>query len=374
MTQLDFSDILVAIVLVILLIELFISFVVYPYKNGKNFYSLMSEGARQVFQYDKELGYSLNTNLNFQSPTLPPKNAPRRIQWVDVRTDKYGFVTTDEIEKLKNSSKLIFCIGGSTTMGAESRHDRTYPAQLDKLVKTFGYRAINAGVGGYRSIHELLFLKKRILQHQPSAIILFSGYNDFEDKAYNLHQPFNPFMHCLSQSLPNNKLERYLQKSALFFVIKRLIFMLRKKIRMETLPSLTISNLKSEVENLDFLHEWKSNVTEIINICKENKIQVFLLVNASPVFPNATLEEKKFADQDLNMQGMFDIFVKYNEVMRDEIKELCLSECAHYVDPSSTFNIPYKERYSLFVDRMHFSEAGNEKLAKALFDEIKVYL
>ena len=74
------------------------------------------------------------------------------------------------------------------------------------------------------------------------------------------------------------------------------------------------------------------------------------------------------------MQGMFDIFVKYNEVMRAEIKELCLSECAHYVDPSSTFNIPYKERYSLFVDRMHFSEAGNEKLAKALFDEIKVYL
>lgn len=374
MDQLDVLNIPVAIVLVLVLLELSISFVLYPFKNGKNFYSIMSQGARRVFKYDSELGYSLNTNLTFQSPTLPPKDAPRKIQWVDVRTDKYGFVTTEDIDELKNTYKLIFCIGGSTTMGAESRHDRTYPAHLDKLVKRLGYRSINAGVGGYRSIHELLFLKKRILRHQPSAIILFSGYNDFEDKAYNLYKPFNPYTHCLSQSLPNSKFEQYLQKSALFFVIKRLFFMLRKKIRMETLPSLAIDNLKSEVENLDFLHEWKSNVTEIINICLKNKIKVFMLVNASPVFPNASLAEKKFADKDLNMQGMFDIFVKYNEIMQAETRELCSRHSVHCIDPSCAFSIPYRERYSLFVDRMHFTEIGNEKLAKAVFNDIKEHL
>ena len=61
--------------------------------------------------------------------------------------------------------------------------------------------------------------------------------------------------------------------------------MLRKKIRMESLPSLAINNLKSEVENLEFLHEWKSNVTEIINICLEKKNKGFYAGQRVTSFP-----------------------------------------------------------------------------------------
>ena len=74
------------------------------------------------------------------------------------------------------------------------------------------------------------------------------------------------------------------------------------------------------------------------------------------------------------MQGMFEIFVKYNEVMQKENCELCLKHSVYCIDPSPAFDMPYRERFSLFVDRMHFTEAGNEKLAKAVFNDIKGHL
>ena len=48
------------------------------------------------------------------------------------------------IKKVKKQSKLIFCIGGSTTAGGESRHDFSYPNILNKykifIYSTFSFK------------------------------------------------------------------------------------------------------------------------------------------------------------------------------------------------------------------------------------------
>ena len=360
-------NILFLLFFIIILIELSISFVVYPLKNGVNFYKLITTGRFKVFKYDKTLGYDWNINLNYQNPTIPPKKAPRKIQWVDIRTNNNGFLTTKNIEKIKKQSKLIFCIGGSTTAGGESRHDFSYPNILSSYTEPLGFTVINAGVGGYRSIHELLLFKKKILKHKPYAVIIFSGYNDFEDSAWNLYKPFDAHTHCLSQNLPNNLTEVFLQKSSLYFISKRFIYFLRKKIRSENLPGFSINNFKKVLKNPTFLNEWSKNMSLLMNECKKNNIKIYMLSHASPCFKKASIKEKNFADIDLNMQGLFDIFLEYIELIEEKSKYLCKAFNAKFIDVNKSFDLPYKERYKMFVDRMHFSEKGNKLLAKSIF-------
>jgi hypothetical protein len=66
------------------------------------------------FKYDNELGYSFKPNVIYKNPTKPLENAPRRIMFGDMRTDKNGFLFTEDLDLLRKTEKLIFCLGGST--------------------------------------------------------------------------------------------------------------------------------------------------------------------------------------------------------------------------------------------------------------------
>ena len=357
------------------MVEILLAFVLYPMKNGQNYYTLIAgrEGGSNLFQYDNELGYSFRPNVIYKNPTHPLKNAPRRIMFGDMRTDKNGFLFTEDLDFIRKTEKLIFCVGGSTTQGAESRHDHTYPSILDLKLKNYGYRCINSGVGGYRSIHELLCLRKKILPYKPHAVILFSGYNDFEDFAYNLYKPYNPFTHCLGQSLPTNAIEKVLQKSATFHALKRVIYFSMKKIRTESIPPSGIEELNKVLSNQTWLEEWKTNVGQFIDECNENKIKCFLLSHASPCFDNASDEAKEFSNKDLNMNNRFDCFVKYLAIIHNATISLCDKKGAHFIDVRDVFDKvrPFQKRFGLFVDRMHLTEEGNALLADSIFKKIK---
>jgi lysophospholipase L1-like esterase len=282
-------DYILYILIVFVMAEILVAFVFYPFKNGVNFYKLMNikEGGNPLlFKYDNELGYSFKPNVIYKNPTKPLENAPRRIMCGDIRTDKNGFLFTEDLDLLRKTEKLIFCLGGSTTQGAESRHDHTYPSLLDQKLKNHGYRCINNGVGGYRSIHELLYLRKRVLPYKPHAVILFSGYNDFEDFSYNFLKPFDPFTHSMGHSLPTNKTEIILQKSATFHFFKRVIYFLTNKIRTESISLSKLDSLNNVLINQTWLEEWKTNVGQFIDECNKNKIKCFLLSHASFVNEN----------------------------------------------------------------------------------------
>ena len=291
----------------------------------------------------------------------------------DTRTDKNGFLFTEDLDLLKKTEKLIFCLGGSTTQGAESRHNHTYPSLLDQKLKNHGYRCINSGVSGYRSIHELLCLRKRILPYKPHAVILFSGYNDFEESTYKFVKPFDPFSHCMGHSLATNKTEIILQKSATFYFLKRVIYFLTNKIRTESISPSQLDNFNNALINQTFLEEWKTNVGQFIDECNKNKIKIFLLSHASPCFENASQEAKEFANKDLNMSDRFDIFLKYLQIIHKATISLCDEKGAHFIDVRDEFDAvtPFQKRFSLFTDRMHFTEEGNALLADSIFKKIK---
>ena len=92
-------------------------------------------------------------------------------------------------------------------------YDQTYPALLDKKMRGNGYRVINAGVSSYRSIHEKLLFEKLRLKYDPWAIIIFSGYNDWQDFAF-LGPPLNEKFNHTLDFLPKTSLGQILHQSA----------------------------------------------------------------------------------------------------------------------------------------------------------------
>lgn len=348
------------------MLEILAAFIVYPLKTGKVYYRLIRD-ENFIYVYDSMLGYALRRNMVYKNPTPPGLNAPRRIMNADVRTDSNGFLFTEDVKLLKD--RLIFCIGGSTTEGSSSRHDMTYPAVLDKLVKGLGYRCINAGVGGYRSIHEMILFKNKILPLNPSAVIIFSGYNDFEESAYGNFKPYNQHSHSLSHSLPRNSFLRY---SAFYHFSKRLYYRLSGRIRKETASPKISERMKRALDDKAWADEWRNNIGEIADLCVARNIRCYVLGTLSPTFDNAPKEAKDFADKDLNMCGRFDIYRKFVKLINEMAEKLCEEKKIGFLDFVSDLDrLDYKDRYMLFVDRMHFTEKGNAYLADMIFQSIR---
>ena len=354
------------------------SFIVFPLKFGKNFYSLTRNS---VYIFHPKIGYVLKNHLLYSNPTSPPDNAPRKVHFVDVCTNNSGFITKIKSEDFSKFKKLIFCVGGSTTAGFESHHNKTSPFLLDNLIRPFGYRCINAGVGGYRSIHELLLLKHRILKYNPYAIILLSGFNDYESYSYRVSKPYNPFKHYSSNELPKSYFEKIATYSSLFFIMKKKIID-RYKINSELVANKNIiKNYEDAILNKnEWLDEWIANVTNIFKLCQTNGIKVYLISQIIPMYSNATPEAKEYADQDLDMNGRFDAFVKFHKILREESIKLCLKNKVTFLDIATDFeklnsefsgSNYYKNRFSWFVDRTHLTENGNEFIANSIYNKIK---
>jgi hypothetical protein len=373
-----YEVIAVAIFLVAVL-ELACGYILYPLRYGYSYY--LPVYALHIFAYDPRNGYRLRPNLSYSNPTAPHPKAPRRVMMVDIRTDRNGFFSAADVATI--GGRKIFCIGGSTTAGIESRHDRHYPAALDRLVAPLGYRCINAGVGGYRSIHELAHFRSRVAPFKPWGVIIFSGYNDFEDYAHGIWRPHDPFSHCLSGGLPTGNVEYLIRYSALWAVMKRLWYKYTGRVRTESAPTRTAIGLKASLDDPRWLDEWRQNIGKIMSICRRRDIKCFMISHPTPVYAGAPDAAKSFADADINMDGRFDAFVRYVALIDREAQALCRKWDATYLDISECFAAPfvkpdgevdYKARFGAFVDRCHLTEEGNERLAHCIASALRGYL
>lgn len=89
------------------------------------------------------------------------------------------FRVTDEVE---NPSRIILCLGGSSTYGSKVTASEAYPNQLQRVLNRDGesWKVLNAGVPGWslphhisRYVHDLRYRESSI-----ALIILYIGYND----------------------------------------------------------------------------------------------------------------------------------------------------------------------------------------------------
>ena len=93
----------------------------------------------------------------------------------------------------------VIVLGGSTVMGAGApRPSQNIVGMLRKGVQTRGLTGpngkrvefINAGVDGYNSAHEYLYLVSDLLRFKPDLVIAYDGWNDL---VYDFNKNLSPF-------------------------------------------------------------------------------------------------------------------------------------------------------------------------------------
>jgi hypothetical protein len=77
----------------------------------------------------------------------------------------------------------ILSLGDSFTIGYEVSLEETFSSVLEKELRSRGYRVevINAGVSGYGTAEECLYLERELFRYQPDLVILTFYGNDLSD-------------------------------------------------------------------------------------------------------------------------------------------------------------------------------------------------
>lgn len=97
------------------------------------------------------------------------------------RTNSAGFRGQEEIPLEKEPGTYrVFCVGDSVTWGMRVSQEDTFVARLGRLLEKQHARveAVNAGVVGYSTYQERLFLEQRLLAYHPDVVIVNFCEND----------------------------------------------------------------------------------------------------------------------------------------------------------------------------------------------------
>ncbi len=98
--------------------------------------------------------------------------------------DKQGFRDRRNFPYDKGGNSLrIIALGDSQTEGFEVRQEHTYAAVIEKYLdgRKRGAEVINAGVSGFSTAEEAVFLEYEGLKYDPDVVVLGFYANDFED-------------------------------------------------------------------------------------------------------------------------------------------------------------------------------------------------
>lgn len=349
--------------------------------TGETFYtrahrpSLMDKTNVKMIE-DPVLGYTNTPNLKRKAP-LPPgrPTAPRFKIWYDVETDENGFRYNGDLSTPKPPGEIrIFSLGGSTTFGPASPNSLTYPQQLEDLLGDHEVRVINAGVDGYRSIHLLKYYQERIRKLQPDIITIYCGWNDYGHSLLPFWEPKNPLQHYFSSQMKLAKVP-FMDFALVWFSAKLYYRMSDSGFRTKLLGSdPQAEQYFKESENKRWIDEHKDNLNELILASKSDGVVPVLINFPSPFFENASLDAKKYADQDIDMAGLWDAYVIAMGHARSNLRELAKSNNIPLIDVNIAFeklNDDYKAKFKIFTDKMHLVPAGNTLIAETMLDPIK---
>lgn len=82
----------------------------------------------------------------------------------------------------ENGTFRVIVVGGSTVYGIGAEPQKSLPASIYYyLLPERGSKnleVINAGVGGYTSVNELLYLMSELVHFNPDLVIVYNGWND----------------------------------------------------------------------------------------------------------------------------------------------------------------------------------------------------
>ncbi len=289
------------------------------------------------------------------------------VQDITVSTNNLGF-RGEPLNEQK--TKRIFCIGGSTTECPYLGDGEDWPNQLSKSLKTKDSNIWlnNAGLQGLNSDAYVNLIKKHILPLKPSTLIIMCGLEDI-----NAH----------NNDTKSSANENWLLRFYHFLEIPKTIQSLISKPQVEDKNSVFHKYLdlpKSEQmvmkdsqilyciakEQIALAH-YQSNLQKVIDLCKEDHIQL-ILISQAILFGD---EKDLVTNVDLglvktgNINGKTEALIlkQFNKVTY----ELSQKNDVPFINLSA--RLPKDSRF--FYDGYHFSNEGSAIVSDIIFNEIK---
>ena len=260
----------------------------------------------------------------------------------------------------------IICVGGSTTFGAGIQGDeKTYPARLEAFLREarpeVAVEVWNAGVPGYTTAENVVYLSLRLIDFRPDIVVLYEGYNDFKP---NRHPGFVPdYSHWRDRAVApqRSSLDRLRLYTKMRGLAARWLLDPRAEVRD---PKSGKSLRRFDTVGEGGIEAFRRNLRTMIAVAARAGARTVLAT-----YPHPCTEENLEARPDLfvylpeyvptlTFAGVRDAFDRYNAVIR----EVAASEGATLADAAR--EIPADP--NLFVDHVHFDAAGADAFARAV--------
>ena len=385
------------IIILISLIEIFLFFFLNYQWNSKP--RPLGEN-NEVSKYYKNFHPLFKNNSNLYKPIiiqndyLPYSLGPKSYLYRNYGNGKETLIKTDELnfvhngdqnynfkflEKKKDNEKRILFVGGSTTFGTgASKNENTYPAQVGKIINSkfknkHNFLFLNAGVLGFNTQAEHVYLKKYLLDLQPDLIIFLDGSNDAHLSL--IQKEFDKNYHKMEISKTRKNMFSFPQKLLLLNLCNRVYIKIQ-----EIINSYNFKNkiLKSHYHKKagDIM---KKNLKNTIDLLKKNNIKgIFYLQPNLFTKKNINLNDKILLERlEIKRPGFkknfllhYNDFKKVYNQLRDENRNnsgIVIRDISNLIETKNNLKFNY-------VSWAHFDDIGYNSLAKIISLDIEKIL
>ena len=281
----------------------------------------------------------------------------------ELRTNSLGLYNGQHGDREINNDKNIFkinCLGASTTGNYLEYQGKiySYPIELEKILNNSyeKYEVNNCAQGGYNSADILVRFSLQYLDTRPDLIIIYHAYNDI--RSYLVKN----FKSDYSNSRKN--LGEVLWKFYLSSIFPSSVFGVMNYLFHNWFPNndrYSLVEFISHAQNFDNenylkgINTFRRNLQSVIDLCKCNKIKVLL-----STFCFYLHDDVKDSPQHIKLQK---IVKMENEIIRD----LAIKNNLNLVDNETLI----EKNDENFLDTIHFSHIGMQKIAKNFANQIK---
>jgi lysophospholipase L1-like esterase len=281
---------------------------------------------------------------------------------VRYRTDNNAYVYPSAIHK--NPDIKIFFIGGSSVECRLVDEDKRFPYYSGRLLEKLTGKKINSynsGVSGNNSLHSINILINKILPEKPDYVVFMHNINDVSTLLHagtywNKNKYRSPIINFKENiltydvCLPKNKFVKN-------FIpyISLVMFPTTFESECEEINNndeWAENSESAHIDTVEFMSEFKKNITTFILICKIRNITPIIMTQAS----NFGFDSKNNSLLSQYLHG------KFNDIIRETAKETDVM----LIDLAKEFS----DKKYYFFDQIHYNDSGSIAVSKFIAEHL----